>query len=247
MNRTSVIPAVLAGAAIALSANALPASALTFNFEGQDENGTGSAKMQFSTDGGSFLTVDLWNTSPITTSTGAANAPGITAFGFSNVSGQAPPVIEQWVLEALDINNQLVKIGSSSNDCGSISCLWKLGTFSEGVKLDYLPNITGVQGALYNPEATEGLAATPNFFTQAIFTAQFASKYTLDNSSTYVRMKNVGDNGEGSLKLWGTPTDNGTVSVPEPFTILGTIVALGFGGLFQRERSKRQQEAMVKA
>lgn len=36
------------------------------------------------------------------------------------------------------------------------------------------------------------------------------------------------------------------VAVPEPFTILGTVAAIGFGGLFQLERSKRQQKAQVR-
>lgn len=37
------------------------------------------------------------------------------------------------------------------------------------------------------------------------------------------------------------------VDAPEPFTILGTGAALGFSAMFQRERNKRQRKAEVKA
>ena len=65
------------------------------------------------------------------------------------------------------------------------------------------------------------------YFTTATLTMEFSrGTPTLVAGSPYVRMQNVGLNGDGSLKLTGTP-------VPEPATMLllgvGLIGLAGFG------------------
>ncbi len=54
----------------------------------------------------------------------------------------------------------------------------------------------------------------------------------------------VGSSRNGSSKLQGTlPTTPSPTPVPEPLTILGTAVVLGFGGLCQREMAKKRKQA----
>jgi hypothetical protein len=97
-----------------------------------------------------------------------------------------------------------------------------------------LPQPTGnnAKGALYNPDASSlsALAAEPNFFTTAVLTMSFIPDPIFDITSPFVRMQNVGLDGEGSLKM--TP-------VPEPSTLLmlgSGLLGLGFLG---RKRYKK--------
>ncbi|MEW6088666.1 MAG: PEP-CTERM sorting domain-containing protein [bacterium] len=104
-----------------------------------------------------------------------------------------------------------------------------------GVSLDYVPSTyDGIDGALFNPLSLLGENNLPDgnnipFFTTSYLTMNFSGSPILDETSTYIRMQNVGRNGEGSLKLYGQP-----VIIPEPGTVflLGSLVSglLGFTG-----------------
>nr|CAD5914534.1 hypothetical protein NO713_00258 [Planktothrix pseudagardhii] len=230
-------------------ATSLPAQALTFDFSGTDNGGTGSATMNFTGLGTQNVTVDLWNTSPTTLNNNTgSNASAITGFGFNNL-GTSDPGITSWTLQALNSSGVMETIGSSSNS----SLPW--GRVSDnnvaGVSLDYIfaalnnaGNEAQIKGALYNPDAigSSALAALPNYFTKATMNLTFASNFTLDTAgmSPFVRMQNVGNG--GSLKLDGTPQKE----VPEPLTILGSAAALGFGSVLKKQANKNKNKAATK-
>lgn len=200
--------------------SALHANALSYTFSGSAEGGTGSASMVIEISG-NILTATIYNTSPTTIDDGdAANSPGITGFGF-DVFGELTTDLSVWTLTAYDVSGNLQTIGGSE-----VSGDWTLTDSFNGISLDYIFNIGNVKGALYNPDATSGLAATPNYFTEATLTLTFEddiSSILLGN--LMVRMKNVGLGGKGSLKLSSTTPS----PVPEPASIF--LFGLGLIGL----------------
>ncbi|KIH75510.1 PEP-CTERM protein-sorting domain-containing protein [Geoalkalibacter ferrihydriticus] len=228
--------------------------ALTFNFSGSNEGGTGSATMEISIIGNT-LSLALNNTSPTSLDSGSGvNAPGITGFGFFLEELVA---YSSWSLAAFTATGDQVQLGGTSPDPGNLN-YWNLANNQAGVSLDYLAASQSGQYALYNPapDQSGGFAANPYFttayfemiFVEDIALAQDPRHITNDHAPsdglTYVRFQNVGLNGDGSLKLVGTfqeEEDGGGGGVildpiPEP----STIVLLGAGllglGLWHRKR-----------
>ena len=210
------------------------AQATSFTFSGTDPDigniGIGSATMDINISG-NILTATLDNVSPIYLylnpdgSTSGYNAPGITGFGFNLTNGTLP-VLDSWELTAYEnVSGSPVTIGSSST-----SNEWVMDTTIAGVSLDFLTRTDrGVNGSLFNPSfapfaltatKTDGTLLVPSgsnnaFYTTAILIMNYDSEPVLDTTSgPFVRMQNVGLDGEGSLKLY--PTD----PIPEPATML---------------------------
>jgi hypothetical protein len=234
----------------------------TLTFSGSDAGGTGSSTMTVEIDtDADTITMTLDNTSPIFLdgSTTDPNAPGITGFG----ANFAPDSFDlgsftSWELTAFDVNGNPVTIGT---DAGAPDN-WILltgDTNNQGIQLDLNPDngVTGpgqgIQDALYNPLADPtAFGADPNFLTTAVFTINYATDAIPDTlqlatedsgsgltTSTVVRMQNVGANGDGSLKLPGTP-GNGT-DVPEPATL--AMLGSGLAGIGWAIRRRRKQVA----
>ncbi|CAD5983419.1 hypothetical protein PCC9214_05162 [Planktothrix tepida] len=248
MKFNTILPSFFMAASVAV-ATSLPAQALTFDFSGTDNGGTGSATMNFTGLGTQNVTVDLWNTSSTKLNDGTGdNAPAITGFGFNN-KGLSDPAITAWTLKAYNSSGTLQTIGSSSDSTLPWSILYDEKT--NGITLDYLAaalnngeNSPQIQGGIYNPDAisSSALSAGPNFFSKATLNLTFASDFTLDTAgmSPYVRMQAVGNG--GSLKLDGTRQQD----VPEPLTILGSAAALGFGSVLKKQANKNKNKAATK-
>jgi hypothetical protein len=214
-----------------------PASAgavdYSYDFIGSTNGGTGTATMDITINTNQLI-IDLYNTSPTSLDSPlvGSNAPGIIAFG---INLQDPdPAITSWTLYANDADGNPAFIGDNA---GISTEDWVLSTFLGGsINLDILPKTEGqnVKGALYNPDADTGFGAEPNYFTKATLTVNFANQpifeYDPDKDSPFVRMLNVGEGGEGSLKL----------VVPEPSTMIISGLFLLGAGVFVRRKLHRK-------
>ncbi len=252
-----LVCSLAAVAGLGLSATA--SHATLFNFGPlSDENGTGTATMDI-TIAGNVVTAVLDNTSPTTLDDGHTNgdgttdnAPGIVGFGF-NLDPDTLS-LASWSLVALESDG--VTMTTIGSDAGLAGETWEMTNFLAGISLDYLPQTTsGTSGAIYNPAmiGSSALASLPNYFTTATLTLTFAPGSTPelntdDEFSPFVRMQNVGVDGDGSLKLPGTPDDGGDDGgddfggqddfdgVPEPATAL--LGVAGLAALCQRTRRR---------
>jgi hypothetical protein len=236
-----------------------PASAValdfskTFLFSGSDLGGTGSATMTIEIyNDTNEVKVLLDNTSPLFVQGSQTSAAGITGFGFDLDGASGTPT---WSLKAFDSNTS----GASEIQIGGPGSLvadpWELiveptgpSQGFSGIVVDYIPNTgSNVKGALYNPAASSGFAAPPNYFTTATLVLDFPDTQPdpvlfedFENFSPFVRMQNVGGDdpddgndeiGDGSLKL--TP-------VPEPSTMIISGLFLLGAGVFVRRKLHRK-------
>ena len=207
--------------------------AAMFFFEGTDMGGTGSASMDISVSG-NLVTVRVNNDSPTVLDDGTGyNAPGITAFGFDlDEAGMVNST--SWSLKAYDTEGGSLKPVADG--------YWGLaqGGNTDGITVDYAVYTTnGSKGALYNSTVAEWdseddvLGGPPRYFTEAIWTIAFDGEPILDFSgkwSPFIRIQNVGLNGEGSLKLTHAP-------IPSTLLLLGSglIGLVGFGRKYKRK------------
>ena len=208
------------------------AHALPYYFSGSDNGGTASAIMEFSTTGNT-LTVTIRNTSPVNLDgeTTGGNTPGIVGFGFDlDPDGL---ILQSWTLTADSYSGE--NFTPTSIGPGA----WIMDDFIAGIALEYIPQSgTGIStGALFNPDAvtdnSNELTGNP-YFTLATLVMNFQvgsspALNDLDEWSPFVRMQNVGRDGDGSLKLPGTP-------IPEPATML--LLGSGLIGLAGLGRKK---------
>jgi hypothetical protein len=241
--------AVALGAAMSLYATHAHAIIITesFSFLGSDAGGTGSADMTVVINtndtgtGANSITITIDNTSPILLDDQSDdNAPGIVSFGANfqpNTFNLANFLSWQLTGFAANDPNNTTPISIGENDGTPSNWITLFNdTNNDGITVDLNPNVgTGVQDALYNPDADPaGFASGPNFLTTAIFTIFYSdipddlrlaiepSGGDVGNTATIVRMQNVGENGAGGLKLSGTSVPT---SVPEP-SLLGLICLL---------------------
>ncbi|MBN1634999.1 MAG: PEP-CTERM sorting domain-containing protein [Deltaproteobacteria bacterium] len=208
-----------------------PALGIPITFSDSDIVGgytaTGSSDIDY-TLMGNTLTIAVDNTSPLTDSGGNSNSPAIVGFGFdtsNEIEGD------------LSVEAYGFLSGPSSGSLAEITAYWQLSTDSNlqggngGIVFDFVPNTTnGVQYGLINP-AADGLTGSNLFETTATFTIVF-NNTPGDISNWYMRFRNLGLDGEGSLN--NVPP----APVPEPATMFlfgsGLLGILGFRKKFKK-------------
>ena len=237
MNQFSFLPAVLAGASVALIANALPAGAISFNLSPTLTNVSGDYA-NISSQFGVTLSDDglatgqarftFTNVGPVSSSItdiyfGKSGTGGFGSF-FSTIGVQiaessgvdfsrgADPSNPQggikWdAVYAADSNSPVSHNGVNNTGAESVSFTFNLNSG------------TTIQNAY---DAFQGGASAP-------LAIAFHVQSLPGGKSDWYGSSNV------------TPKD-----VPEPFTMLGTAGALGFSALFKRQQNKRAK-AQAKA
>lgn len=115
--------------------------------------------------------------------------------------------------------------GSFPNQFGGIDICFTNGNTCQG----------GQNGGVSTGQ-TGNFLATMNF-------ANAVSSFDLSNFGVrYQSIDGNGFNGDSGTGRGTTVTDN-TKDVPEPITIVGSAMALGFGSAFQKRRGKKQAKA----
>jgi hypothetical protein len=209
--------------------NPATSDALQYQFSGSDTTYITSATMDV-TVSGNQLTIILNNTSPRRT-TGIEpshlNSPGINGFGF-NLGSLATANVTAWSLTAYQypLSSTSSVIGGSSTGASSA---WFYGSIPSFKSLSFIfTPISMPWGDLYSP-ATGSYLPGP-YYTAATLHISFDQAIS-EFKDPLIRFENVGEGGNGTLKLIGAPE----TPVPEP----GTVLLLGLGligiGIIMRE------------
>lgn len=190
---------------------------------------TGSANLDYSFTGYT-LTIDVYNTSPLTDSGENSNSPAITSFGFdvSNLTGYT----------GFEVYAHGFILGGDTGSWTEITDLWELendvnlqGGQGGKLKFDFVPNTeNGIAGGLINPLA-DGSTGNDLYETKGTFTIVFAEDPG-DLTNWHMRFQNLGLSGEGSL--------NKVPSIPDPAAVflLGSACLMGGLAGFRRKFRK---------
>ena len=167
---------------------------------------------------GNTMDITLDNLSPTTLDSGSGiNAPGIVSFGFNLIDPNL--VLNSWSFKTSTIPD-LTSRWARVNKVGNLR-----------LDVQFSTNNATPDGALYNPSATTlPNGSKTSYTTTAYMQLVFDKVPAIDDTyqySPYVWVKNVGLNGDGSIKL-----------TPEP----GTFILIGSGllglSIYHRRRTK---------
>jgi hypothetical protein len=113
----------------------------------------------------------------------------------------------------------------------------------DGAKFDDAGNLFTIDlGDLDDGEAKAGTASAGTG--AGVFAVkagrQYALYFTEDLSSISWNTSDLGNKGLSHLSIWQGPGGGPQKEVPEPLTLLGSGLALGFGGYFQKKRNAKK-------
>ena len=236
MNQFSFLPAVLAGASVALVANALPAAAVSFDFvRVPDFNNAinpasnfkvdvtdlgGKVQFSFTNSGSATVTIADIYFGKSTTFSNYLNTSSVGIINNGTVAGGGA---------AFDV-------GANPNNPGG-GITWNAAFGSDPQNSGYLQN--GVDS-----NVGESVAFSFNYASGSNFN-NVLSGLSSGNLTIALHGTSIGGNNGGSD--WFSNNSNVTTKdIPEPFTMLGTAGALGFSALFKRQQNKRSK-AQAKA
>jgi hypothetical protein len=231
MNKFTFLPAVLAGASVALVSSALPAAAVTFDFTRvQQFNNTINPASNFKVD----VTEVSGKVQFLFTNSGSATVTiADIYFGKSNT-------FTNYLLNSsVDITNSsgvAFEAGASPNNPGG-GIQWNAAFGSD-------PQNSGYGKGGVDSNVGESVAFSFGYAPGSTFNNVLSG---LANGQLTIALHGTSIGGSGGGSDWFSNNSSVTAKdIPEPLTMLGTAAALGFGGLFQRQRNK-QQKAQAKA
>jgi hypothetical protein len=231
---STVLPSALA-ASVVMGVAAMPAQAVQFGFDNITNNNSNDAAI-----GERQLSMDV-------TDAGTGQA----SFRFTNVGSARSSITDIYFDDAANprLLSSISSIFNSSTGSGSQV------SFSEGAAPPNLPggndprfsfsaDFSADSDAPVQPNGVnpgEALTILFNLTQGTSFNSLIAG---LNSGSVRVGLHVQGYQSGGSesfINLSNTPT---TEPVPEPMTMLGSGLAIGFGALFQRQRAKKRQETV---
>lgn len=236
MSKFSFLPAVLAGASVALVSSALPAGAISFNLAPNITN-VSDNYTDISNQFGLTLTDD-------------GLAIGKVKFHFTNIGSISSSITD-------------IYFGKNTNPGFSTFLQTEDITIEDsgqGVSFAADPNDTKAGGGIKWESVFSAEANSPTQ-PQGVNPGEFISfTFNLQSGKSIADVYNGFSGGNlaplaiafhvqglpGGKSDWYGTSNVTPKDIPEPFTMLGTAAALGFGRLFQRQRNK-QQKAQAKA
>ena len=186
--------------------------------------------------GTAFFRLDNWGLETI-----SGTQYTVASFFVQLTNTSTSPITSRISRLGFDTNPNIVQNASSVN--GEFTRV-SSGNFPNGVggiEVCLIPSTGSCTGGPGGVETGE----TGTFNLKLAFANTSLSSLNLSNFHLRYQSINgtsLGTSGTGDGVVMASSTD-----APEPLTILGTGMAVGFGGLFRKEQQKRKQKQQVKA
>lgn len=228
MTKFSFLPAILAGAGVAIVANTLPASAVEFSFTRVPDfnnviNPASNFKVNVAEVGGQ-VKFTFTNSGPATAT--------ITDIYFGKSTTFSNYLLNNQVTIQNGTGVSYTPGAAPPNPGGGIN--WNAAFSSD-------PQNSGFGKDGIDSNLGESVSFLFNYAGGSTFN-DVLNGFTNGQLTIALHAQSIGGDKGGSD--WFTNNPNITTQdIPEPFTILGTGAALGFSALFQRERNKRKAQA----
>ncbi len=239
MKVSSFVPSLLAATGIALAANATPAQAVQFGFDnitGNDTGNVATGESQLFVDvtdaGNNQVNFRFFNTGPNASSITQIYFDDGTLLGIASITGSSNGV-----------NYQQPTSGQNNLPGGNTIDFDSTREFRAFPSPPVQPN--GVNPGEY-VDITFNLLSGVNYQDTLDAMALSLANPGVDVTNGLrigIHVQGYANGGSESF-VNGSPTPvTPPTPVPEPLTILGTAVVLGFGGLCQREMPKKRKQA----
>jgi hypothetical protein len=216
MKKVAFLSSLLAATGLILTTTVKPAAAITFGFNNI-----------FPTNSGSELSGDPFiNDFQLDVTESSGNI----VFKFLNKTTTASHFIG-----GVSFSDQAGLLSSMSLNTGNV------GTVTFGQSSGSFPQGNKVDGFVNTFSAAKSGAASNGVNGGETLGVSFAGNYNQVISALNAGSLKVGIHVQGLPQGQSDSFVTESQNVPEPLTLLGSGVALGFGALFQKERSKRKR------